>query len=327
MYDIEICLGRHSCFVCPFSPLLSSSFLHSNTSSLGLAWVFGGMSDPQRQGLASRWKGSTRDYACHGTKARSRIERRHIHWNGGTLESYELWLFVVLLAFPWDREHSSDFVFHFIVHYIILLFNIILSLCDSRRGGGTRSGCLLIGSSHVAHVSSSLTITIFDDDVTFSDTHILNKHRRKSWHPYDRLKHSVEDALTRLSDLTGRTGPLDVETEHGLKHRELGKVLRATVDDRAEERNQLWEKKRYVLSSMVTRTCVSDRDPPASPSLSRLLLAAQLKSQYDKLLDREQRAPAIGERHDGTWGPFCLLQNARQNQKCFDGTFLRCWKR
>ncbi len=60
-YDLELCLGRDSCWVCLF--LLSSSFLHSNTSSLGLARVFGGMSDPQWHAPASHWKDLTRDYS------------------------------------------------------------------------------------------------------------------------------------------------------------------------------------------------------------------------------------------------------------------------
>ncbi|KAK0199617.1 hypothetical protein DFS33DRAFT_1363553 [Desarmillaria ectypa] len=172
------------------------------------------------------------------------------------------------------------------------------------------------------------------DSATFSSTHmrerdkVLNeKHRKEiAAHEakYDRLKHSAKDTLNRLSDLTNRTGHLvralgfsDLQealfvvdnAEHSTKYRDaltriegLEKALRsakderdhlqAQLDDTAEERNRLREKK---------------KDPPASPSPSRCLLAAQLKalqSRYDELLDKKQRAAAIYKRDYSKWRDF-----------------------
>ncbi len=147
---------------------------------------------------------------------------------------------------------------------------------------------------------------------------------------YDRLKHSMEDALDHLSDLTNRTGHLvralgfsDLQevlfvvdnAEHSTKYRDawtciedLERVLRRAMDERdhlqtqlddaVEERNRLQGKKMYVLSytPIIARIFISNRELPASPSPSRRLLAAQLKalqSRYDELLDKKQRTAAI----------------------------------
>ncbi|PBK64800.1 hypothetical protein ARMSODRAFT_451362 [Armillaria solidipes] len=172
------------------------------------------------------------------------------------------------------------------------------------------------------------------DGATFSSAHmrerdkVLSEKYRKEIvaheAKYDRLKHSAEDTLNRLSDLTNRTGHLvralgfsDLQealfvvdnAEHGTKYRDawtriedLEMALRCATDERdhlqtqlddvVEERNGLQVKKMEL---------------PASPSPSRRLLAAQLKalqSRYDELLDKKQRAAAIYKRDYNKWRDF-----------------------
>ncbi|KAK0186271.1 DNA repair protein endonuclease SAE2/CtIP C-terminus-domain-containing protein [Armillaria mellea] len=171
------------------------------------------------------------------------------------------------------------------------------------------------------------------DSATFSSAHmrerdkVLNEKHRKEIvaheAKYDRLKHSAEDTLNRLSDLTNRTGHLvkalgfsDLQealfvvdnAEHGTKYRDawtriedlegaLRRVkgerdhLQAQLDDAIEERNRLQAEEKL----------------PVSPSPSRRLLAAQLKalqSRYDELLDKKERAAAIYKRDYNKWRDF-----------------------
>ncbi|PBK93078.1 hypothetical protein ARMGADRAFT_1012754 [Armillaria gallica] len=58
---------------------------------------------------------------------------------------------------------------------------------------GGRFDCDGIVSSHIAHVSLTLTIITLDGSTIFSNVHI-----GKVWCPYDRLKPSVEDVLNHL---------------------------------------------------------------------------------------------------------------------------------
>ena len=76
-------------------------------------------------------------------------------------------------------------------------------------------GFFVIISSHIAHVSSTLTIITLDGGTTFSNAYI-----GKVWRPYVRLKPSIEVALNRL-----RTA-LDLVT----KHREALTRFRGEID-------------------------------------------------------------------------------------------------
>ncbi|KAK0451295.1 uncharacterized protein EV420DRAFT_1560120 [Desarmillaria tabescens] len=167
------------------------------------------------------------------------------------------------------------------------------------------------------------------DSATFSSAHkVLNeKHRKEiAAHEakYDRLKHSAEDTLNRLSDVTNRTGHLvralgfsDLQeawfvvdnAEHGTKYsdaltriEDLEKVLRRTTDERDHLQTQLDDVVRQ-RNQLLEKT----KDLPASSSPSRRLLAAQLKalqSRYDDLLDKKQRAAAIYKRDYTKWRDF-----------------------
>ncbi|PBK80097.1 hypothetical protein ARMGADRAFT_1003290 [Armillaria gallica] len=185
------------------------------------------------------------------------------------------------------------------------------------------------------------------DGATFSSAHmrerdkVLNEKHRKEIvaheAKYDRLKHSAEDTLNRLSDLTNRTGHLvralgfsDLQealfvvdnAEHSTKYRDawtriedLERALRRAADERdhlqtqlddaVEERNRLQGKKIEL---------------PASPSPSRRLLAAQLKalqSRYDELLDKKQRAAAKYKRDYNKWRDFkAFLFDTECKAKC-----------
>ncbi|KAK0211951.1 DNA repair protein endonuclease SAE2/CtIP C-terminus-domain-containing protein [Armillaria fumosa] len=172
------------------------------------------------------------------------------------------------------------------------------------------------------------------DGATFSSAHMrerdkaLNeKHRKEiAAHEakYDRLKHSAEDTLNRLSDLTNRTGHLvkalgfsDLQealfvvdnAEHDTKYRDawtriedLERALSRATDERVHLQAQLDDaiEERDFLQS-------KERELPASPSPSRRLLTAQLKalqSRYDELLDRKQRAAVIYKRDYNKWRDF-----------------------
>ncbi len=113
--------------------------------------------------------------------------------------------------------HLRFLVLLLFVHYVLSSSNIILLLCNSRRGCGTRSS-LFVDWQLPRYPSFFVS---YHHHTRWRCDYFRCTH---PWHPYDRFKLSAEDVLSLLGNLTSQTGPLDFETEHATKHRDIEKA-------------------------------------------------------------------------------------------------------